>query len=188
MKTKGSLLLLAFATLLLAGCGKEITTPSGDTTPTLITSNGLYENKDAWFSVNVPEWWQTEENVYNSIVRFSAPQAEWDALRENVGIMMEQLPYKVTLDEYYEAAKESFQSLITWYVEISKEIITINNLQGIKLIYTWKPAWYDGILQQEYVFLINWTTTYIINYLATPETFSLYSKDVDTLVASFTLQ
>lgn len=66
---------------------------------------------------------------------FFTPLKENDKLRENIGIMKKDLDKNYSLDEYYVLTKPELESMIPDFVEISKENISINNIDAQKLIY-----------------------------------------------------
>ncbi len=82
-----------------------------------------------------PGDWTFEENVYGSSVMFFTPLSENDELKENVGIIKQDLDKAYTLDEYYEITRPELVNLIPGFTEISNETISINNMDAQKIIY-----------------------------------------------------
>ncbi len=120
MKKFLSLLLLPVF-LVVVGCSSSITQQSD-------TLSETYTNKTDMFSLQFPDSWTFQENVYNSSVMFFSPQEHENDLRENFGIIKNELERTYTPEEYYTIYHPELAKSITNYIEISKEDIMINNI------------------------------------------------------------
>lgn len=169
--------------LVLFGCTKIINT---DTTITpdeqSVTEQQTYESKTDNFSINYPGLREFEENVYGSNVMFFTPLSEGDQLRENVGIIKKELDKEYTLDDYYAITKPELESMITDFVEVSNNPITIDNVEGKILIYQGTQG--DAKLQREQIYLIKDNYVYIITYTATQDTFSEFIDQINEMAAT----
>jgi len=150
------------------------------------TATQIYNNTADKFSLEFPATRTFEENVYWSSVMFFSPLSKNDKLRENVWIMKKTLDGEYTLDEYYTRMKPGLQTLIPHFVEISKETITINNIQAQKLIYKWIQG--EVKLQRAQIYLIKNKIAYTITYTATEDTFHEFIQKIDEMVATFEIK
>jgi len=74
----------------------------------------------------LPAAWTFQENVFGSLVMFFAPQEEGDKVKENIGIVTEELTGDVQLSSYFELAKGIAESVIKEYQIVKEENTTIN--------------------------------------------------------------
>ncbi len=176
--------LIAITSLLvLFGCTKTIdtdTTVTPDEQP--VAERQTYESKTDNFSIDYPGLREFEENVYGSNVMFFTPLSEGDQLRENIGIIKKELDKEYTLDDYYAITKPELESMITDFVEVSNDLITINNLDAKKLIYQGTQG--ETKLQREQIYLIKDNYVYIITYTATQDTFGEFTEQIDEMAAT----
>lgn len=165
------------------------------TTPTDVTMSGnqqneaerqTYENKKDWFSIQFPGNRTFEENVYGSAVMFFTPLTENDQLKENVGIIRQDLDKSYTLAEYYEITKPELINLIPGFSEISNETIKINGMDAQKLIY--KGTQGSTNLQWEQIYLIKDKNVYIATYTATEKTFDEFAQKFDEMATTLEIK
>lgn len=167
--------------IVLTGCGATPTT-----NPTQTWNVALESYQSSGFMIWFPKDWTHQENVYWAQVMFFAPQATGDQFRENVSVVTEQLPAPMTVSDYYTAVKTQLTQLISGYQEITNEDIDLNGVAAKKLVY--KGSQSNYALQRTQVIVIKDTTAYVISYTATADTYSDFVKEVDTIIASFTVQ
>ena len=73
-----------------------------------VDASGKYTNKEKGFSVTFPKSWETKEGVAGSVVAsLSARESEGDNFRENVNVVIEDLPKEMTSEEYYQAGSQN---------------------------------------------------------------------------------
>ncbi len=142
-----------------------------------------YQNKPYGFSLQFPSDRTFEENVYGSTVMLFTPQATGDKLRENVGIIVQELPQSYTLDEYATLTISELEQMIPEFKIVSTgSVILADNYPAYTIMYQGKQGQFD--LQRQQVFGIIDKQVYIITYTATTDTFSSFMDEVHTIISS----
>lgn len=196
--------LIATCAILTSGCGQKTqpivdesslqitgtTTETGTTTTTtqVTTTSGFlsYTNSGEKLSISYPSARTVQEGSFNSIVMFFTPLGDGDTFKENAGITKEALPEKMTLDAYYNSARDLLSGAIKDFKEISVTDTTINNLPAKKVVFAGKQDAFS-IQWQQYVILKD-TTIYVITYTALIDTFNQNLADFDAMAQSLVLQ
>lgn len=135
--------------------------------------------------MQAPDAWTFQENVFNSLVMFYAPQNDGNKAKENLGILSEELTGDIDLSGYYELTRGNVESVIADYKFISTENIKIQDMDAIKLTYQGTQNQMD--LEREQVMLIKGETAYVFTYTATQDSFAKHLEDADSIIDSFTL-
>lgn len=150
-----------------------------------IVSDQPYEyiSKDKWFSFTLPAKRTFQENVFGSLVMFFAPQEEWDKIKENLGVTIEELTGDVNLTSFFELTKGNVESVIRDYKAVKEEAMTINGNDAMKIIY--KGTQSEQKLQWQEIIVLKWTTAYVFTYTATEDTFNDFIDEVDTIINTF---
>jgi len=117
---------------------------------------------------------------------FFTPLGKNDTLRENIGIMKKETDQAYDLEDYYSLTKPELETNIPNFVEVSKETISINNIEGHKLIYQGTQG--DFKLQWQQNYFIKDKAVYIITYTATPKTFDDFAAEVDAMIATLEIK
>jgi len=158
------------------------TTTGNDIEQQNVPERQTYESKKDGFSIQFPGTRTFEEGVYGSSVMFFTPLTENDQLKENVGIIRQDLDKAYTLAEYYDITKPELVSLIPEFTEISNETIKINDMDAQKLIY--KGTQGETKLQWEQIYLIKDKNVYIATYTATEKTFAEFVQKFDEMAVT----
>lgn len=182
MKKFLSLVFVAWS-MFLVGCSQPATTE--ETSGASIVQRQVYENSDAWFSLQYPSAWTIKENVYGATVMFSSPLTDGDTISENVSVVKKVLENTYTPLEYYEINKAEIVKAITDFSEISNEEILINGIVGQKVVYEWVQGATD--LQMLQVYFIKDGTSYVVTYTATKKTFDDFVQQADEMIASLVI-
>ena len=141
-----SLLALAIG---LAACGKspEKSTVTGDP----------FEGSD--YAMSVPESWETRTQYMGSDFIALRPADEASAFRENVNVILENLPGDTSQDEYFTASIDSIRAMNEAGI-VSQEMVKIGELDAMKIHYTLPFG--DSILDNDAYILVEGKGAYII--------------------------
>jgi len=185
---------------MLAGCGttnlyQDDLTNDNDTTNDVVENvettdvmNGykLYTSNDYNFSIQYPTTWNMEENAFWSHVMMFTPQVEWDNFRENVGVITEELPSTISVDEYYKQAKVHLIDFIADFDEVKNENMKVAGYDAKKIQYLGSQWTYN--LKWQQVFFIKDKTTYVVTYTAMADTFDEFVGTVDEMIETMTVK
>jgi len=146
---KSVIIVLSMGLFFLLGCTKTTAPTTINSSPTItgtdvvsdtnepqVAERQTYTNKVDRFSLQFPGTRTFQEKVFGSSVMFFTPLLSGDTIKENVGVMKKALDKNYTLDEYYALTKPELIKLISGFTEVSKESITVNDIDAQKLIYT----------------------------------------------------
>lgn len=156
--------------LLLSGCsGKE---------------PGRYYNSRDNFSIKFPEEWEnTEGFMGTAVISRSLLENNADQFRENVNVVVEQLPREMSLDEYGAAGIQNLPRVITDFQEIENGATTINEHDAKWLMYSGRVGTIRLKCKQFY--MVHNKRGYVITCSATPETYDSYKYTFDDVAMSF---
>jgi serine/threonine-protein kinase len=107
--------------LIAAGCGGKSTPRGagpGASQPSSASTAGFETYTDAKydFTIGYPKEWDKQEGAAGSAVAFLSPQeSASDDFRENVNVLVQMLPDKVTLDQYTKLSLDQAPKLITGF-------------------------------------------------------------------------
>lgn len=142
----------------------------------------LYQNKKEWFSLKIVTWRKIQEDTNWLLVFITSPQKQWDTIKENLWINVDQKSDKKTAEEYYLQQKQGIENHIKDYKEISKEEYKIWEEKWLKIIYKW-ILWNNKLQRQQIILYKNWKI-FLITYTATQETFNEYIDQINNIINS----
>jgi hypothetical protein len=125
-------------------------------------------------SIAVPVGWMVSYSKSPTLFDMYAPD-EQDAFRENGNLVIEYLPRRYTLDEYYEAALSNLKPVFTGFTMKERNAnyhVYSGTLSGITV-------------QQVQFFFVEDRRAFIISFSSTPEEFDLYRDDFFAIARTF---
>ncbi len=166
---KAQYIILAL-TLLLAGCSSK-------------QPDRYYNSKDD-FSIKFPKGWENKEGFMRTdIISLSPKTNAKDQFRENVNVVVEQLPDGMNLSKYFDANLPKLSNVIQNFQEIDAGTAIINDNEAEWLIYTGNIGT-SNLKSKQYYMVYN-GKGYVITCTATPETYNNYKNIFDETVQSF---
>lgn len=142
----------------------------------------FYENKTENFSFNFLKDRTFQENRFwfNTIV--FTPEDDW--INENVWIKIQKLQKFLSVQEYYEETINEIKDTVIWFKEIKTENISIEKLNGKKIVYEHQTE--NENLKSQYTFLMSKdNTVYSIVYTATKKSFDKFIKWANIILNTF---
>lgn len=145
----------------------------------------VYENKSENFLFSFPKERTFEENQYwfNTIV-FTP---EDDEIKENIWIAVQKLQKFLSIQKYYEETLTELKDTVVWFKEIKAEDVSIDWLDGKKIIYEHQTNGKN--LKSQQTFMISKDNiVYSIVYTATKESFNKFLEWANIILNSFKLK
>ncbi len=142
-----------------------------------------YENKKNNFKIQIPNNWTFQEEIDWFNIEIKTPKN--DSINENLGIIVQELQTKQTLESYTESTIKWLTDLYESYNEIDKQNIEINSIKGLILTYELSENWYEIKAQQ--AVLLDDNKAYVFQYTATKDTFNQYINEINYILNSFNI-
>lgn len=129
------LFLLVFCAALIS-CGGEAPSDSKTFDGQAFTGSG--------YTINVPEGWSTRRNMMGADLFIMSPQDDdTTTFRENVNVVLENLPAGLSHEDYLTATRQQMRGLIG-DAEIVEEAVTVNGLDGTRIRYPLTMGAHNG--------------------------------------------
>jgi hypothetical protein len=142
-----------------------------------------YNDKDD-FSIKFPKEWENKEGFMGTaVISLSLKEGNADQFRENVNVVVEQLPREMSLDEYVDASIPNLAKVITDFRENEKGITTINDHDARWLVYSGRMGMINLKCIQYY--MVDGKRGYVITCSATSESYDNYRRTFDDVATSF---
>jgi serine/threonine-protein kinase len=143
-----------------------------------------YYNKDKGFSINLPSMWEVKEGFMGTTVLALSPQENpSDQFRENINVVVAELPKKVALEDYVQANVTNMSRLLTDFQVHEKGQLILSNTDARWVIYSHRMGTLN-IKVLVYV-LVQGRRGYVITCSAAPEQFPKYKSKFEEIVQSF---
>jgi len=186
------------------GCGggeKTTTTPTPAATPTpkptSVAAGGFktYTDTANGFSISYPEDWdQIPSELLKAtlgdmgVVGFWPPVFQPDNYSPSFHILLEELPFTMGVDTYWDSAKRYLPNLFGNYTALSTESTTIKGVPAIVHVFTFTDSGNDGESWQckfIKVALVKDSGAWIITCESTVPYFDDYKPTFDAAIKSF---
>ena len=179
-----------------AGCGGgEEITPTPKATFTAVEGFKTYNDTVNDFSISYPENWDQIPSELligtlgeMAVVGFWPPVFQPDDYPPSFHILLEELPFTMGVDTYWESAKRYLPSLFANYTALSTESTTINGVPAIVHVFTFTSSEDDaGSWQCKFikVALVKDSGAWIITCESTVPYFDDYKDTFDAVISSF---
>ena len=161
-------------------------TPTPTQTPTPVAGYITYTDVANGFSISYPEDWDiAPEEMWGewTLVAFWAPAACGDLI-PNFAVIVEELPFPISLQTYWDSGKRQLASL-AGYTPISEEEVTMAGRPAIKHVFS--ESEYGVTSNDMKVFFVEGTMAWILGCFSVPECWGQYEPTFDTIADSFLL-
>lgn len=145
----------------------------------------LYANYNQGFRVDYPQNWSKEnrDDFWATGVLFSSPlENDADQFKEQVSVLVEDLPQNLALAEYTEQSLSEIKQLSDPTIGEAQSI-TLGTDEGRQIIYHGEEN--GSIVQRMQTWSVNGNRAYVITYTAIPESYDDYLPTVEKMIKSF---
>lgn len=167
----GTLLSLVFGVLILATCGSAPKEP------------GRYYADDDDYSIRFPEGWAIEVDEEGDVSAISPLEDEYDVSFELVNVIVDDMLFKVDLDEYFNAINRSARTDLPYFDLELAEDTTICNVPAKKAVFTYVDE--GDVVRTLGYCVIKGSKAYMITCMAEEYSFPTYAAEFETSVQSF---
>lgn len=136
----------AAAGLAAAACGMVLLLGQAGCShrPAATAPSGRFADGRGRFSIVPPAGWQTKEDVRGSGAAFvEPPQSPTDDFRENINIVVTQLPADMGLEAYVKANDGNMAKLATGYEELESAAVDLNGQAARRTVFKHKVGALD---------------------------------------------
>lgn len=135
------------------------------------------------YTVNFPSGWEISKNTDGMDgIAISPPENEKDTFRENIIIMLEDLPQGMTNKEYIDLSIDNSKKALGGFNVVSRKQITIDGQPGEQMVF---EHVYEGTkIKAGQVIVINKGKAYIITLSAIPDTYAAYAPYLESVMKS----
>ncbi len=192
---QGGAVLAAVLALSLAGCGGGVQTPATPAGPG--GGGGLggavhpneanrFKAPAKGFSVVLPETWERQENAHGTVVLALSPQADAsDTFRENINVVVEDLPGEYSVADYYLANQDQLRKVMTDFVEVQLGETIIQGQSAKRLVFTHRMGQLNLKVLQYY--FSKGKRGFVVTCTAAPESYAQFEAEFERSVHSMML-
>ena len=180
---KLSIAIAAISVLLTGGIGSWLFLQQKDSEPKI--NFFLYENPNHGFRVEYPEAWskQSRDDFFATGITFFSPlEGDSDDFKEQVSVLVENLPSDVDLERYTEDSIAEVKKLSDPNVAEAKKV-NLGKSEGRQIIYAGEVG--GNIVQRMQTWSIEDNRAYIVTYTAKPDSYDNYLPTVEKMMESF---
>jgi serine/threonine-protein kinase len=145
----------------------------------------LYENYNQGFRVDYPQSWakQSRDDFWaTGAVFFSPLENDQDQFKEQVSVLVENLPKDLALSKYTEQSLSEIKQLSDPSVGNAQKI-TLGTNEGRQVVYRGEEN--GSPVQRMQTWSVNGDRAYVITYTAIPESYDDYLPTVEKMIKSF---
>lgn len=166
------LLTLLLAALTMYGCG------SGPREP------GRYYADNDDYSIKFPDGWSIEIDEDGAVVSAVSPwEGDEDMSFECVNVVVENMPFKVDLEEYFNAINKSARADLPYFELESTGDASICNIPAKKAVFTYVDE--GDVVKTLGYCVIKGNKAYLITCMADEYSFPSYAGEFETSAQSF---
>jgi eukaryotic-like serine/threonine-protein kinase len=150
-----------------------------------IIKMSLYANYNQGFRVDYPQNWSKEnrEDFWATGVVFSSPlENDTDQFKEQVSVLVEDLPQNLALAEYTQQSLAEIKQLSDPTIGNAQSIV-LGSKEGRQIIYQGEEN--GRTVQRMQTWSIDGSRAYVITYTAIPESYDDYLPTVERMIKSF---
>ena len=180
---KLSTAIAATLVLLTGGIGSWLFLQQKGSEPEI--SFSLYENPDRGFRVEYPEAWskQSRDDFFATGITFFSPlEGDSDNFKEQVSVLVENLPSDIDLEQYTEDSIAEVKKLSDPNVREAKNV-NLGKSEGRQIIYVGEVS--GNTVQRMQTWSIEDSRVYIVTYTAKPDSYDNYLPTVEKMMESF---
>ena len=175
--------------MLASACGFGATPSARSSEPSAASTAGYLTYSDATygFRIQYPPDWSEQAGTAGSVVAFlSQPQGPSDDFRDNVNVLVQDLPDPSTsLQQYTDLSIRQGPDVIDGFKLLSSGPSVLASRSAERVTYLGRPGGRD--LKFEAVWLVEKGRAYVVTYTATPDTFDSLEPMAEAIIESFRL-
>jgi len=135
------------------------------------------------FSLACPQEWETRAVMAAAIVLLSPQEGPADTFRENVNVVIEKLPAKMSLNDYQRGSMNTLRRILTDFKIHEQSAVTIGGAEARRLVYSHRM----GMVKIKVLvdILVRERRGYSITCSAAPEQFDEFRGRFEEIVQSF---
>lgn len=145
----------------------------------------LYENDNLGFRVDYPQSWSKQNRddfLARGAVFFSPLENDADQFKEQVSVLVDDLPRDLSLSEYTKQSLVEIKQLSDPNIGAA-QVVAMGANEGRQIIYQGEEN--GNRVQRMQTWLVNGNRAYVITYTALPESFNDYLPTVEKIIESF---
>lgn len=178
----------AFAlALTIPACGGGTLLLQPSTSPAPTAGFLTYTDAANGFTIGYPPGWEKKQGGDLAITVFLSPaEGPSDDFRENVNVLIQDIPADMTLDQYTDLSIRQGKSLVSGFTVLRTEATTLSGGRGTRLFYLGKPA--GQSLEFEAVWIVRSGKAFVITFTGTRDSFSQFLAEAEGIMFSFQLR
>jgi hypothetical protein len=140
------------------------------------------------FSITYPDNWEPLKQLPNTAVKSAALaplDAPEDDFRENINIVVEQLPRDFTSEQYYAEAVKAMARMLTDYKPVEHKTVQLGGVDAVRAIYEHRSGNYK--LRVLVYMLTREKTAHVVTCTAETDAYAQYEKPFEDICATFKL-
>ncbi len=166
------MLTLLLAALILSSCGSAPKEP------------GRYYADDDDYSIKFPDGWAIEIEEDGAVISAISPlEDDYDMSLECVTVAVEDMLFKVDLEEYFNAINRSARTDLPYFELELADDVTISNVPAKKAVFTYVDE--GEVVKTLGYCVINGSKAYLITCMADEYSFQEYAAEFETSAQSF---
>jgi len=145
-----------------------------------------YTNQEKKFSLRLPRDWERKENLMGSAVVAIGPQGKSsEDFRENINVVVEDLPNAMTSKEYFDVSLKVLKRLFTDFQLEKSGSLKLNQKDAYWVVFTHRMGKVKAKVLQ--YMLVDGLKAYVITSSSAPQKFSKYQHLFEEVAKSFSL-
>jgi eukaryotic-like serine/threonine-protein kinase len=145
-----------------------------------------YTNTAQGFSIRYPQGWEKREGALGTAVLLLSPrEGTSDEFQENVNVLVQKVPDKMSLEEYSKLSIEQAPKLITGFRLLDQGSTTLGESPAHRIHYRGEQGAFH--LEWEQVWSVLEGQAFIITYTAERDRYQMYRPTAEAMIASFRL-
>jgi hypothetical protein len=145
-----------------------------------------YSDSKYGFTIQYPKDWEKQVGALGSaVVMLSPREGDSDEFRENVNVLVQMLPDKMTLDQYTELSLDQASKLITGFDLLDQGSTQLAGRPARRIHYRGEQGAFR--LEWEQVWTVLGGQAFIVTYTADRDRYDTYLRTAEAMFASFRL-
>jgi hypothetical protein len=171
------------------GGGGATSTASATTSPSDKASDeefASHSDSKNGFTIQYPMDWEKQVGALGSAVLILSPrEGDSDQFRENVNVLVQKLPDRMTLDQYTKLSLDQAPKLITRFDLLDQGSTQVAGRPAHRVHYRGEQGAF--LLEWEQVWTVLGGQAFILTYTAERDRYSTYLRPAEAMFASFRL-
>lgn len=145
----------------------------------------LYRSSPVGVEMEYPDFWEVVDDKEERTVAFAAPNEGFaDTYRDNVSVCsVETGEEDMAFDNYVTQYINQLPTTIKSFNKITEEDVTVTGHEGYRIVYEGKSD--EGSLRLNQTFVKSGKYTYIVSFIAEPESYDYFLKNAEVMLSTF---